>query len=247
MKIRLMTYNICGGMSYGQDRKRDLHQCAEVISTYKPDILALNEVHFNIGFSGFVEQAKELYNILDFKYMYYGKAGQIHEGYQGNALFSRFPINPVKTVLIDNPEIIEEDIYHEQRSFIDASININGGLRVIVTHFGLAYREREKALELLVPIFKTNREKLVFMGDLNITPTDPQLIRISDFLKDTALISNTENLTFPSDIPDKKIDYIFVSEDIKILSVKVPKTLASDHLPYIADVELWFTKNYIPT
>ena len=88
MDIRLMTYNICSGMSYGTDRKRDLAQCAEVIRKYSPDILGLNEVHYNIGFSGSVKQAEELNKILGYEYMYYGKAGAIKEGYQGNGRIS---------------------------------------------------------------------------------------------------------------------------------------------------------------
>jgi endonuclease/exonuclease/phosphatase family metal-dependent hydrolase len=60
MDIRLMTYNICSGLSYGKDRRRDLAQAAEVIKQYSPDILSLNEVHYNIGFSGFAKQAEEL-------------------------------------------------------------------------------------------------------------------------------------------------------------------------------------------
>ena len=74
------------------------------------------------------------------------------------------------------------------------------------------------------------------MGDLNVEPDDVQLKMISSVLKDTADITKDNLYTWPSDIPVKKIDYIFVSQDIKTDSVNVPTTMASDHLPYIADV-----------
>jgi endonuclease/exonuclease/phosphatase family metal-dependent hydrolase len=231
-----MTYNICSGMSYGENRRRDLNQCAGVIKKYNPDILGLNEVHYNIGFSGFAKQAEQLNNILKYEYMYYGKAGAIKEGYQGNALFSRFPIKTAKTVLVEQPSICDEDTYYEQRSFIDAVLDTGNDLRVIVTHFGLAKGERKNELDLLLPIFKSNTDKLVFMGDLNVEPDDVQLKMISSVLKDTASITKDSLYTWASDIPVKKIDYIFVSHDILIDSVNVPLTLASDHLPYIADI-----------
>ncbi|MFA5341119.1 MAG: endonuclease/exonuclease/phosphatase family protein [Clostridia bacterium] len=238
MDIRLMTYNICSGMSYGTDRKRDLAQCAEVIRKYSPDILGLNEVHYNIGFSGFVKQAEELNKILGYEYMYYGKAGAIKEGYQGNAMFSRFPFKNVHTVLVDQPSVFDEDTYYEQRSFIDSIIDVGKDIQVIVTHFGLAKGERKNELDLLIPIFKEKGNSLVFMGDLNIQPDDAQLKSIKAILKDSADISNKAYLTFPSDIPDRKIDYIFVSQDIDVKAVLVPSTMASDHLPYIADINL---------
>ncbi|OQC00883.1 MAG: Endonuclease/Exonuclease/phosphatase family protein [Firmicutes bacterium ADurb.Bin099] len=231
-----MTYNICSGMSYGENRKRDLAQSAEVIKEYAPDILALNEVHYNIRFSGFVKQAEEINKLLNYEYMYYGKAGAIKEGFQGNALFSRYPVKTVHTVLVDQPAVLDEDVYYEQRSFIDSVIDIGKDLHVIVTHFGLAEGERKNALDLLIPIFRQHRKSLVFMGDLNLEPHEEQLKSISGILKDTAAISNKKYFTFPSDIPDRKIDYIFVSHDIKVNDIVVPLTTASDHLPYIADV-----------
>ncbi|MFA7672359.1 MAG: endonuclease/exonuclease/phosphatase family protein [Clostridia bacterium] len=238
MDIRLMTYNICSGLSYGKDRKRDLAQCADVVKQYSPDILSMNEVHYNIGFSGFAKQAEELNKLLGYKYMYYGKAGTIKEGYQGNALFSRFPISSVHTVLVDEPSVKDEETYYEQRSFIDSTIDVSDGLRVIVTHFGLAKGERKNELDLLMPIFRENMKPLVFMGDLNVQPEDTQLKLISKILKDTSDISSETYLTFPSDVPERKIDYIFISHDIAVRSVTVPSTTASDHLPYIADISL---------
>lgn len=238
MDIRLMTYNICGGLSYGKDRKRDLAQCAEIIQLYSPDILGLNEVHYNIGFSGFARQAEQLNKLLGYEYMYYGKAGPIKEGYQGNSLFSRFPIKTVQTILVDEPSVRDEDTYYEQRSFIDSIIDAGKDIRVIVTHFGLAKGERKNELELLMPIFKNHKKTLIFMGDLNIKPDEDQLKMISSVLRDTANISDYPYLTFPSDVPDRKIDYIFVSHDIHVKEVMVPLTMASDHLPYISDINL---------
>ena len=45
-----------------------------------------------------------------------------------------------------------------------------------------------------------------------------------------------EYISFPSDMPDRKIDYIFVSPDITVSDADIPPVVASDHRPYIATV-----------
>ena len=43
-----------------------------------------------------------------------------------------------------------------------------------------------------------------------------------------------DSLSFPSDNPVEKIDYIFVSKDIKINRAKILDEIFSDHLPHLA-------------
>ena len=52
------------------------------------------------------------------------------------------------------------------------------------------------------------------------------------------LITEDPLLSWPSDRPDRKIDHILVSPQIQVHHVFVPVTRASDHRPYIADIEL---------
>ena len=57
-------------------------------------------------------------------------------------------------------------------------------------------------------------------------------------MTDTATaFENADAKTFPSDKPVEKIDYIFVSRDIKVLSAYVPEIIASDHRPLVAEIE----------
>jgi endonuclease/exonuclease/phosphatase family metal-dependent hydrolase len=35
-----------------------------------------------------------------------------------------------------------------------------------------------------------------------------------------------------------KIDYIFVSPDVRVVSADIPATVASDHRPHVATVEM---------
>lgn len=41
----------------------------------------------------------------------------------------------------------------------------------------------------------------------------------------------------PSASPEKKIDYIFVNDRLRVLDCRVPNVMHSDHRPIIADLE----------
>ena len=43
--------------------------------------------------------------------------------------------------------------------------------------------------------------------------------------------------TFPSDAPTRRLDYIFVTDDVKVTSTVIPNVTVSDHLPYGVDIE----------
>jgi len=45
-------------------------------------------------------------------------------------------------------------------------------------------------------------------------------------------------LSYPSDKPKEKIDYIFVSSDFMVISADIPEIVASDHRPHIAEIEV---------
>jgi endonuclease/exonuclease/phosphatase family metal-dependent hydrolase len=42
--------------------------------------------------------------------------------------------------------------------------------------------------------------------------------------------------TYPATAPEKRIDYVTVSEEVRVDSATVPDTLASDHRPVLADL-----------
>jgi endonuclease/exonuclease/phosphatase family metal-dependent hydrolase len=76
------------------------------------------------------------------------------------------------------------------------------------------------------------------MGDFNVTPDNPVLNPIRERMTDTAQLFNEELLSYPSDKPDVKIDYIFVSPDIEVITADIPPIIASDHRPHTAEINL---------
>ena len=115
-------------------------------------------------------------------------------------------------------------------------VELEGGLTVRVSHFGLQPDEEENAVKTVIDNICEN--KCILMGDFNVTPDDPVLNPIRAKMKDTADFFDEPKLSFPSDEPDRKIDYIFVSKDINVVSADIPPTVVSDHRPHTATIEV---------
>ena len=136
-------------------------------------------------------------------------------------------------MLIPDPLTRVEGRRYETRCILKARLAC--GLTVAVVHVGL--NRDEQACALCTLMEEIEDERFILMGDFNMTPDDPLLSPIRERLFDTALLSDDPLLTFPSDAPDQKIDYIFTSRDLRVKNVCVPKWVVSDHRPCIIEIE----------
>ena len=64
------------------------------------------------------------------------------------------------------------------------------------------------------------------------------MIKLFGVLHDTAKNFSTPKFSFPSDQPSVKIDYIFVSNDLKVQCADIPEIISSDHRPYVVTIDL---------
>ncbi|MFE4353650.1 endonuclease/exonuclease/phosphatase family protein [Peribacillus butanolivorans] len=79
----------------------------------------------------------------------------------------------------------------------------------------------------------------MFVGDFNATPESSEILKMSAQYKDVfAELGQNDDFTIPVGKPDRRIDYIFTSEDVKIRTGEVINTNASDHLPITAELVL---------
>ena len=214
-----MTFNICSCHNLKYDYNPDL--TIRTIICENPDIIAVNEMDRLNERNGFTDMPKIFAEKTGYNY-YFGKSIDHRGGEYGNMIMSRYPI--ISAVNIPIPETAGV----ENRAIIKAVIDLNGhNIDVIVSHYGLSVPERVSAVDATLELIGEN--PIVFMGDLNCTPESGELDRIYAKLTDAA----TE-LTFPSDKPNIKIDYIFVSPQLSVESAYVIDTQVSDHRPYAA-------------
>ena len=95
--------------------------------------------------------------------------------------------------------------------------------------------EQKNAVKTIIENLKP--EKCILMGDFNVSPDNEFLNPIRKCMNDAADLFEKPLGSWPSDKPERKIDYIFVSKDIKVLSADIPEIVASDHRPHIAEIK----------
>ena len=206
---------------------------ADAVRSCGADIVGLNEMRGAGTRADYEAQTEILADKLGM-FSYFAKAIDV-EGSNpyGNALLSRYPILEAAVKPIVNPD----PMHCESRCLLCASLEVGGEpLRVCVTHFGLSAPEQEKAVECALENIRETR--CVLMGDFNITPDNPMLAPLRSAMFDTASLFDAERLSFPSDAPVKKIDYLFTSRDIEVLQADIPALVASDHRPHTAQIRL---------
>lgn len=235
MQIKIMSFNIQHCLNF-ITREIDYDVMVDAIKKCGADIIGLQEVRGEGESEEYEAQAKILAEKLGF-YYYFAEAIRF-KGVNpyGNALISRYPITSAETILIPDPVVKEYDGYYETRCLLKATIDVGDGLHVFVSHFGLNPDEHRNAVKTIVSNIKT--ERCVLMGDFNVQPDNPVLIPVREKLYDTAGEFSFPKLSFPSDNPTVKIDYIFVSKDLVVDSADIPEMIASDHRPHIATIEV---------
>lgn len=233
--MRVMTFNIQHARNFITG-KIDIPLMAKTIEDLGADICVMQEVYGKGEGQAFVGQAEKIAEILGFHH-YFAPAIDIKgHGPYGNAIVSRYPITFAETVKVPSAPRIYKG-YYEDRCLLNTVVKTPiGDLGVMCCHFGLMPNEAELCAQTVVD--KINKDlPTVFMGDLNLTPDSELLNPVRKVLVDTDNFYKGEsNLTFPSDKPDIKIDYIFVSDNVKVENVEIPRVIAADHLPVIADI-----------
>ena len=251
MKLTIGTYNIQHARHYGHylatgEEIRSISEIAKVIRAERMDICGLQEVFLNDHTKACTgetprHQARGIAELLGYQYAFglaHDRALHKDGGY-GVAIVSRYPIVGKRTVAIPAPEPAERKYggYYEDRVLLVAEIDVEGKLLTVInTHYGLNPDEIERAVTLTERELRHIDTPVLLMGDLNMTAENPLYGRLTAALRDTTP-DPMMPLTFPSNTPCEKIDFIFASEGLTTAEPRVPETLVSDHLPYVVDVQ----------
>ena len=233
--MKIMTYNIQHCRNY-RSKKIEFDKIAAVIKAYDADVVGLNEVRGQGEAADYQAQAQILAKLTGYHY-YFAKAIDVRGANPyGNAILSRYPILSAQTVMIPDPAVrMADNDDYETRCLLKAYIDIPGGLCVCVTHFGLNPDEQENAVQTVLE--QTEQKRCVLMGDFNVTPENPLLDALREKMTDTGELLAPGTCSYPSDAPDIKIDYMFISKDLKAVSAEIPDVQESDHRPYVTVLE----------
>ncbi len=231
--LRVMTYNIQHGA--GIDKKIDLLRTADAINHEHPDVVALQEVDKGVERTGRRDLTAELAELTQMT-GYFSNNFHYQGGEYGNAVLTRFPI------LMETNTHYQMLHTNEQRGVIQMVLDVHGRkLLFMATHIDFHPGNAERLLNIsqIKEIMKQYPGLPVILGgDFNDFPDTPVHAAMAEALADTwDLIGHGTGSTFPSDRPNRRIDYIWISPDKSVVPVRawVPNTQASDHRPLVAD------------
>lgn len=233
--MKVITFNIQHCLDY-KNRKIDFDLFAKKITEFGADFCGLNEVRGKGFLPGYTNQTKKLSKKTGL-HGYFGEAIRVKGlAPYGNAVLSKRAFKSVETVKIPDPEIKNEKEHYETRCIIKAVVEEKGNdILFLVTHMGLAKDERKNAVKTICEIADSTDLPIVLMGDFNACPDEDILLPLFERFSDTLKGENAK--TFPSDAPEKQIDYILY-RGLKCVNTKVINEVVSDHLPIITEVIL---------
>ena len=238
--VSVLTYNIHHGV--GVDGVLDLERIATVIEDSGADVIGLQEVdrHWSSR-SDNVDQAAWLAQRLHLHYAFAANLdldpvnpGEPRRQY-GTAILSKYKLADVTNTLLP--------LYpgQEQRGLLEATIKVRGTrLTIANTHLTSSNdAERQEQADKVVELLGDQRNPVTLIGDLNAEPADPEIVTLTDVFTDSWVEAGSgPGYTYEAVLPTKRIDFVLHSRGVRARDIEVLSTLASDHLPVLADLDV---------
>jgi len=231
-----MTYNIHVGV--GMDKKLDLQRIADVIKKEKPDLVGLQEVDRGVKRTEGRDEIVELAGLTGMQYAFAHNL-DYQGGQYGVAILSRFPIRQIDHRKYENRREAE------RRGMLRVEVDTGGGkiINFVNTHLDYQFDDgRLFEAEQMLKFLENVKGPLIVVGDFNDEPTGNTYKLMLAGFEDAWMHGRAKDagLSYPADKPVKRIDYIFTrrADKFKIKKAWVVSTLASDHIPVVADIEM---------
>ena len=246
--IIVMTYNLNDGFTPAG--RLDIDRIADVIENNRPDVVALQEVSRGMLINGRLDMLEWLSRRLQMPYVY----GPTGDPTFGNAIMSRYPI-----LAFSNENLPPKGLVIK-RGFILGLIDIGNDkqIKIINTQFDTSSVEVTKAANISVEdmqaqlnSLRENTETLraeaqaliqfwggmdstVILGDMGGLALSPDINEFYRANLTDAGLRKDQSKTFPSNMPQVRTDYIWISGDLTVSNISVIASTASDHLPVVA-------------
>lgn len=219
--IRILSYNIRNAK--GMDNVTDYQRIANIITQSKASIIALQELDSVTQRSKGVDVLKELSQTTGM-YASYGAAISFQGGKYGVGVLSKEkPLNQ-KTIPLPGTEEPRVLLIVEFEHYV-----------VFCTHLSLTEKDRISAVKIIEEAIKAYQKPVLLAGDLNDTPGSTMM----QLLQHHFQLLSSNAFSFPSDKPDRCIDYILMHHKQKatVLQAEVLNELvASDHRPVMVQL-----------
>ena len=244
MILKTITFNMCHGE--GLDKNIDVERQARFLKKYKPDIIFLQEIDM---YTQRVYSENQIYTFSKYVELPY-RTMEINikykNGYYGDGILSRFPIEYSTNYLMPlvNPTNEQRGLLCNKISFGTTKLNL------FSINYPTNFEERKLGTEELINIIEKidENEIIIIGGDFNNgvekigkhkykftkSETYPEFEIIKKYLNK---VDNTEDTWFAANAQGC-IDTIFYSKNIKLLKFETIKTEYSDHSAVYAEFEV---------
>ena len=230
--MKIISFNTQSCTNY-ITKEIDYEIMADAINKCDADIVGLNEIHEESHMENYSFQTRKTAEAAGFPHYRFGQACTLEEGNFGNGFISKIPIVSSEVIGVPDPDPKTGNQLYETRALL--KVKLENGYTILVIHFGLNLDEQLNAVKVVVD--NLEEEKCILMGDFNVEPDNEVLNPIRAKMKDSADLYTENLLSFPSDIPHKRIDYMFASPDVEFVSADIPAIVAADHRPAIAEIK----------
>lgn len=235
MILKAITFNMSHGL--GLDGIIDVKRQSEFLKLYKPDIIFLQEIDM---YTQRVDKDDQIYRMSKYVGLPYRSMGiniKYKNGFYGDGLLCRFPIEYSTNYLMPLT-----DITHEQRGLLHNKISFGTTrLNLFSVHLSTSAEERILAVNELVSIMENipSNEITIIGGDFNVGVTKignhkysfenkllyPEYELLEKYLNK---INNTKNTWFSKE-GTGCIDTMFYSKNIEAIHFETLDTTYSDH------------------
>ena len=233
--LRVMTYNIHVGV--GMDKKLDLQRIADVINAARPDLVGLQEVDRGVKRTEGKDEIVELAAMTKMEYAFAPNL-DYQGGKYGVAILSRFPIRNTEHRMFENKR------ESERRGMLRVEVEVAGRtLHFVTTHLDYQFEDgRLFETEQMLKFLESVKGPAIVVADLNDVPAGSAYKLMRTKFDDAWMTSRAggDGFSYPADKPVKRIDHIFYRTGARIMAKKswVIETLASDHIPVMAELEI---------
>lgn len=243
--LSIMSYNIRHGS--GMDRKVDLSRIAHEISLVGPDVVALQEVDKNTTRVGGVDSPSEIARLAGGYVATFASAMDFGGGQYGNAILSKKA--PLATAAMALPGAEEPRVMliaeFDDFYFCSLHMSLDSASRVEACRMVAQVAQdvtRGKFKSDSSEPFSGKDKPFYIAGDFNLVPNSVEM-RVLAY--NFGVISSYQIHTFPSDNPNRTLDYIAVynrgagkkllknleTGKTGVASWVQPEGMASDHRP----------------
>ena len=216
-ELRLVSYNVRGAVDIDGQLRPD--RVIDEIRTSNPHVVVLQEVGRGWPIHGTIDLLVYLSHELDMEYLFAPAA----DGQFGNAILSSLPMDELASGRLPKDGA-------QERSYLMVELTTSTGpLTVVDTH--LQTRSVVQVAALLDAV--GGRTPVVVAGDMIIQPTDPDVALFTDVGLIDVVGATGDPCRTSSAEPTSSCsrpEWVFVSPDIALGTVRIGDTIASDHL-----------------